>query len=330
MNWKTACKIAAPAAACAGAFAFLVAPGRATRAQKAPFLCRNYAHRGLHTEDGSVPENSLPAFRAAAEAGYAVEMDVHLTADDRLVVFHDDTLERMCGVQGVIDDFTLAELRALRLGKTECVIPTFAEALEALGGRVPLLLEVKRGHDNRRLCALTLEALRTYTGPYCVESFDPTIVAWFRRNAPDILRGQLSQPPKEYGTALSKPAAAIVGNVLTNVIARPQFIAYKIGPKPLSVRLCEAMGRRARRLDEPAPGRTSATTTSSSSSTTVPARGSARTSERRASLHTVKNSQQPSRQMPARLLAVDCCACASAADADPDAEMEERTQTRGT
>ena len=91
-------------------------------------------------------------------------------------------------------------------------------------------------------CALTLEALRTYTGPYCVESFDPTIVAWFRRNAPDILRGQLSQPPKEYGTALSKPAAAIVGNVLTNVIARPQFIAYKIGPKPLSVRLCEAMG----------------------------------------------------------------------------------------
>ena len=169
-------------------------------------------------------------------------MDVHLTADDRLVVFHDDTLERMCGVQGVIDDFTLAELRALRLGKTECVIPTFAEALEALGGRVPLLLEVKRGHDNRRLCALTLEALRTYTGPYCVESFDPTIVAWFRRNAPDILRGQLSQPPKEYGTALSKPAAAIVGNVLTNVIARPQFIAYKIGPKPLSVRLCEAMG----------------------------------------------------------------------------------------
>ena len=156
MNWKTACKIAAPAAACAGAFAFLVAPGRATRAQKAPFLCRNYAHRGLHTEDGSVPENSLPAFRAAAEAGYAVEMDVHLTADDRLVVFHDDTLERMCGVQGVIDDFTLAELRALRLGKTDCVIPTFAEALEALGGRVPLLLEVKRGHDNRRLCALTL------------------------------------------------------------------------------------------------------------------------------------------------------------------------------
>ena len=232
MNWKTACKIAAPAAACAGAFAFLVAPGRATRAQKAPFLCRNYAHRGLHTEDGSVPENSLPAFRAAAEAGYAVEMDVHLTADDQLVVFHDDTLERMCGVQGVIDDFTLAELRALRLGKTECVIPTFAEALEALGGRVPLLLEVKRGHDNRRLCALTLEALRTYTGPYCVESFDPTIVAWFRRNAPDILRGQLSQPPHERDRA-------------------PAVHRLQDRPEAAERAPVRGHGRRARRLDEP-------------------------------------------------------------------------------
>ena len=114
MNWKTACKIAAPAAACAGAFAFLVAPGRATRAQKAPFLYRKYAHRGLHTEDGTVPENSLPAFRAAAEAGYAVEMDVHLTADDQLVVFHDDTLERMCGVPGEATQEQRSKLRATR------------------------------------------------------------------------------------------------------------------------------------------------------------------------------------------------------------------------
>ena len=70
--------------------------------------------------------------------------------------------------------------------------------------------------------------------------FSPDIVSWHA--ARKTLRGQLSQPPKDYGKALNKPAAAIVGNVLTNVIARPQFIAYKIGPKPLSVRLCEAMG----------------------------------------------------------------------------------------
>ncbi|MFR5422075.1 MAG: hypothetical protein ACLTG4_09160 [Oscillospiraceae bacterium] len=75
--------------------------------------------------------------------------------------------------------------------------------------------------------------------PYCVESFDPTIVAW---PAQRLIFAASFQPAAEYGKALNKPAAAIVGNVLTNVIARPQFIAYKIGPKPLSVRLCEAMG----------------------------------------------------------------------------------------
>ena len=301
-----------------------------------------------------MPENSLPAFRAAAEAGYAVEMDVHLTADDQLVVFHDDTLERMCGVPGVIDDFTLAELRALRLGDTDCVIPTFAEALEALGGRVPLLLEVKRGHNNRRLCALTLAALRTYGGPYCVESFDPTIVAWFRRNAPDILRGQLSQPPKDYGKALNKPAAAIVGNVLTNVIARPQFIAYKIGPKPLSGAprggrwRCAPAGRAA-------PGRTSAIMTSSSSSTTAPAHGSTPISERvildvrllleasrarrmrwkrfgfaSTSCITFTHDEKVTAATgaPAGRLLLFACA-PSAADADPDAAKWKREHKRG-
>ena len=98
MNWKTACKIVAPAAACAGAFAFLVAPGRATRAQKAPFLYRNYAHRGLHKIDKSIPENSLPAFEAAARIGYGVELDVHLTRDGRLVVItpQDDVTAGSC------------------------------------------------------------------------------------------------------------------------------------------------------------------------------------------------------------------------------------------
>ncbi|MFR6425728.1 MAG: glycerophosphodiester phosphodiesterase family protein [Oscillospiraceae bacterium] len=198
MNWKTACKIAAPAAACAGAFAFLVAPGRATRAQKAPFLCRNYAHRGLHTEDGSVPENSLPAFRAAAEAGYAVEMDVHLTADDQLVVFTTTRSSACAACRAslmISPSPSCARCVSERPSASSRRLPRRSRRS---GGRVPLLLEVKRGHDNRRLCALTLEALRTYAGPYCVESFDPTIVAWFRRNAPDILRGQLSQPPKAH------------------------------------------------------------------------------------------------------------------------------------
>ena len=242
MNWKTACKIAAPAAACAGAFAFLVAPGRATRAQKAPFLYRNYAHRGLHTEDGTVPENSLPAFRAAAEAGYAVEMDVHLTADDQLVVFHDDTLTRVCGVDARVDSKTLAELQQLSLCGTDETIPLFSDVLKTVRGRGALIVELKNGKNNKELCEKTYALLRRYTGDYCIESFNPFIVRWFKINAPEVVRGQLANPPKDYNGEVNAVTGFILGNVLLNFLARPQFIAYKIAPKPFPVKLCETLG----------------------------------------------------------------------------------------
>ena len=218
MKMKSLLKAAAPALTAAGTVAYLVAPGRATSAQKAPFVDRNYAHRGLHRQDKSVPENSLEAFRAAVEHGYGVEMDVHLSADGALVVFHDDTLDPDCG------------------------IPTLAEALAVLGGRVPLILEIKRGGHNRELCEKTYALLRTYAGPVCIESFDPFIVRWFRLHAPELLRGQLSLPPKDYGDSTTKLNAFLAGNLLTNVLCRPQFIAYQIGKKPMTVRLCERMG----------------------------------------------------------------------------------------
>ena len=242
MKMKSLLKAAAPALTAAGTVAYLVAPGRATSAQKAPFVDRNYAHRGLHRQDKSVPENSLEAFRAAVEHGYGVEMDVHLSADGALVVFHDDTLDRVCGVPGRVEDKTLEELRQLRLCGTDCGIPTLAEALAVLGGRVPLILEIKRGGHNRELCEKTYALLRTYTGPVCIESFDPFIVRWFRLHAPELLRGQLSLPPKDYGDSTTKLNAFLAGNLLTNVLCRPQFIAYQIGKKPMTVRLCERMG----------------------------------------------------------------------------------------
>ena len=90
---------------------FLVAPGRATKGQKAPFYGRNFAHRGLHSRDRKVPENSLKAFELASAAGYGMELDVQLTRDGQVVVFHDDTLGRVCGVEGRVDDYTFAELQ---------------------------------------------------------------------------------------------------------------------------------------------------------------------------------------------------------------------------
>lgn len=245
MKWKQMVKAVLPAAAAAaGAGVFLLAPAHAAREQKAPFMDRNYAHRGLHKKDKSVPENSLAAFRRAVKAGYGVEMDVHITADDRLVVFHDDTLRRMIpgAPEGRIETFTLEELRQFRLLKTDEQIPTLEDALAVLAGRVPLILEIKSGPRNDRLCALVSGALARYPGPVCIESFDPFILRWFKKHEPSYLRGQLAQKPKDYKNALKGARAFAAGNLLLNAAARPHFISYRIGEKPATVRLCEAMG----------------------------------------------------------------------------------------
>lgn len=224
--------------AVASAYLFLIAPEKAPNEKKALFAGRNYAHRGLHNKDGNAPENSLPAFAAAAALGYGVELDVHITADDRIVVFHDDTLERMCGANYSIEELTYNELCKYRLAESDCKIPLLTEVMDVLNG-VPIILELKRGKRNRRLCELTLDLIDSYNGQICVESFDPTIVRWFKKHAPDILRGQLSAKELE---GQSKPTQFILSRLLTNFLGRPNFVAYKIGKKPLSVRICEKMG----------------------------------------------------------------------------------------
>lgn len=218
-----------------------VAPGRASRRQKAPFVGRNFAHRGLHSRDKSVPENSLEAFRIAAENGYGIELDVQLSRDGQVVVFHDDTLDRVCGVNARVDEKTLDELRELRLCGSEYTIPLFTEVLDVIRGRGPLIVELKTGKRNRELCEKTYAILEQYRGDVCVESFNPFIVAWFKFHAKDMLRGQLAAPQEEYHM-LPKIQRFVLSNTLLNFVARPNFIAYKIGRRPLTVRLSEMMG----------------------------------------------------------------------------------------
>lgn len=222
---------------------FLLGPGHARSAAKAPFAGRNIAHRGLFEKDQSVPENSLAAFRLAADAGYGIELDVQFSRDGEVVVFHDDALGRVCGVDSRVDALDFTELRALSLCQSDEHIPLFTEVLELVNGRVPIVVELKNGPRNKELCRRTMEILSSYQGDFCVESFNPFIVAWFRFHAPHVLRGQLSQPPKAYaGEGVSRLTGAILGRVLLDFIARPHFIAYRIGPKPLSVRFAEALG----------------------------------------------------------------------------------------
>ena len=219
----------------------LAAPGRAKKDKKSPFNGRNFAHRGLHSEDKSVPENSMEAFRQARDAGYGIELDVQLSKDGEVVVFHDDTLERVCSAEGRVDERLCSELKELPLCGTEQRMPLLGEVLEQINGSVPLIVELKNGKRNKELCEKTYALLSGYKGDYCIESFNPLIVGWFRKNAKEVLRGQLATTYADY-EGIKKPLALLLSRCLLNVVSRPQFIAYRIGPKPLTVRLSEAMG----------------------------------------------------------------------------------------
>lgn len=220
----------------------LILPARSGRAQRAPFQDRVFAHRGFYEKDQSVPENSLPAFQRAVEAGYGVELDVQLTKDKVVIVFHDDDLKRVCGVEGRVDAFTFDELQAFPLFGSAQRIPTFADVLSVLGGRIPVIVELKSAGDWKGLCERTLPMLRAYKGDYCVESFHPLLVRWFYLHAPEILRGQLSEASRYSKRYMPFYQSVLMSRLLTNILTHPQFIAYRIGPKCLSARVCEALG----------------------------------------------------------------------------------------
>lgn len=220
----------------------LILPARSGRVQRAPFQNRMFAHRGFYEIDQSVPENSLPAFQRAVDAGYGVELDVQLTKDKIVVVFHDDDLKRVCGVEGRVDAFTLDELQSFPLYGTAQRIPTFSDVLTVLGGHVPVIVELKSGGDWKGLCERTLPMLRAQQGDYCVESFHPLLVRWFYLHAPEILRGQLSEASRYSKRYMPFYQSIMMSRLLTNVLTHPQFIAYRIGPKCLSARVSERLG----------------------------------------------------------------------------------------
>ena len=230
-------------ALCTALPVYAVAPGHLSQQKRSMFRGINYAHRGLHSRDRSVPENSLPAFRKAAREGYGIELDVRLSKDGKVVVFHDDTLERVCGVPSRVDELTWEELRALRLYGTDERIPLFSEALRSIQGAAALIVELKNGPRNRELCEKTKAILEEYRGNVCIESFNPLIVAWFRFHAPQLVRGQLATAYRDYNRdGVNAAAAFVLHNTLLNFLSRPQFIAYRIGRRPLPVRLCTRLG----------------------------------------------------------------------------------------
>lgn len=198
-----------------------------------------YAHRGLYTADQSIPENSLAAFEKAVEAGYGIELDLQLSKDGIIYVFHDDNLKRLCGLDTAISLCTSDEINRIALFNT--TIPTFDSVLEQVNGKVPLIVELKSTSQNIALCEAAYARLSEYSGQFCIESFDPRIVHWFRRHAPEIVRGQLLQKSKRYS---SKALGYALNSPLVNAWTKPHFIALmnETGYCPLFVRIFKKLG----------------------------------------------------------------------------------------
>ena len=186
-------------------------------------LDRKYAHRGFHGEGAE--ENSLTAYERAIERGYGIEIDIRFSKDGELVVFHDETLKRVCGIDKKVVDLTVAELKELKLGNTEDTIPTFAEFLKYINGRAPLLIEIKQDMGEGDVASAAAEVLKDYKGDYLIQSFNPKAVAVFKKKLPSAVRGILSDNffrEKER----RKPLYFFLKNLMLNFLCRPDFVSF--------------------------------------------------------------------------------------------------------
>lgn len=233
---------------------WMLLPTRPSSGMRSLLKGSKFAHRGLFDNKSTAPENSLKAFAAAMEKGYGIELDIHLTRDGEVVVFHDDSLNRMCSVGKMIETLSFAEIRTLSLLETGEKIPSFSELLSLVNGRVPLLVEFKTGLsgsvDVAPLCIGAMKLLDAYKGAYLIESFDANVLRWFRKYRPAVMRGQLALGFSTYRRALGKKGAdsipfhrrRMLSWLLYNYKSRPHFISYRFEDAGLPLRLCRALG----------------------------------------------------------------------------------------
>jgi glycerophosphoryl diester phosphodiesterase len=184
------------------------------------------AHRGLH--DGSKPENSMPAFRAAIKHGYPIELDIQLSADGVITVFHDYNLKRMTGRDRLMKDVSSDELSSLFLAGTKHSIPTLQQVLELVDGSVPLLIDIKSAEISARLENILCLQLKHYNGEFAILSFNPFTILKIKRHCPDFIIGQLSRKI----TSKSFWKDLLFSDARLKSITNPDFLAYNIHDIP--------------------------------------------------------------------------------------------------
>ena len=202
-------------------YLFLIAPKNKKEMTK--FKNLYYAHRGLHNDERA--ENSMSAFKAAIDCGFGIELDIRLSKDGKLVVFHDDTLDRVCGREGKVIDFTADELATFKLSGTDDGIPLFSDVLALVDGKVPLLVEIKENAGDSTVSHAACEMLKGYKGEFIIESFNPMSLKVVKEQYPEIPRGILSHRYYEYEKS-RKPLFFLLQSLLLNFLCRPAFIAY--------------------------------------------------------------------------------------------------------
>lgn len=183
------------------------------------------AHRGL--TDIKCPENSLSAIKNAVKNSIAVELDVRLTKDCKIVVFHDESLQRMTGAEAKIQDFTFEQLCALRLKNSDEKIPLLTEALRCINGKVPVFIDIKEGAPVGVMEKRLAKILKGYKGDHAVMSFNPVRVAWFAKFSPETQRGICISTFGKMSLSLIKKQLASLKAVY-KAVAKPDFIMYDL------------------------------------------------------------------------------------------------------
>lgn len=187
-------------------------------------VCQPIAHRGFYDKDA--PENSLPAFQNAIDNGYAIELDVQMIADGTLVVFHDESLSRLTNNDGYLKFLNKSDLEILTLKGSKERIPTFEEVLSFINGRTPILIEIKNKGKVGQLEQKVIDLLKDYKGEFAVESFNPYMLQYFEKHAPNFLRGQLAGYLKKEKMPFFQ-RYALKRMLLNKHVSKPDFIVYE-------------------------------------------------------------------------------------------------------
>ena len=206
-----------------GIWRYMIAPRRRDN-NIDKYVFARYAHRGLHG-DGAC-ENSLTAFRRAVESGYGIELDIRMSRDGVLVVHHDATLLRICGIDKKVNELDASELGRIKLSTTDDTVPTLREVLDTVDGRVPLLIEIKAEKDEISVAEKFVYEIEGYKGDFIVESFNPFALKTVRKHRPDIFLGILSTEYTKSEKYRGKPLFFALQHLMLNFLARPDFVAY--------------------------------------------------------------------------------------------------------